>query len=794
MKKLVSLLFVILTCTLFTVIGSAQSVSRREKPRPEKNQTGQYGETERTETEEWVLQQFNCGCPADLLTMFPNERDRVISGFFLSDLLRQSSKENDKSVVKGLFLKNATVTGDFYLQDAEVANSVSFENCKLNRVDFINTMFRRGLTLRACSFMSFEAPEEIEGDLALDGSTINGPLHIYDCRIHGAIYASGLTVAGVESDVDVSGIVTKRCDFRDCRFEGQVILSRLRAGAGVDFAESKFESLDETRFDEMAIHDDFDISWATFAGPVTFTMSHVGGNLMAVESVFAYQPISGYFPRYPTARPPLQSAESIEFVSQGVSGLNMQISGDAVFTRATFIGATDLTSISIGRDLEASDVHFACASSDVSFNKCKIGGGAYFGGSTFAGGIDIADSDVGKSISFDDGIADGPVTLSASRIGGAVSCDRARFGPAAVFDATDTKAVGGLSITASVMHGPVSLQYFETRGDVRLDDTWFMDKAKMNLFEGKFGRNVSALRAHFAGYIDAFHITVSGSMDLTGAWIESPDGLFGETADIKTKLILSEVTAAGDVDFAAATAGSIFCRGITFLKPSLKALFSDFTVVHLGVFEHLSGHLILQDSRFGELSFEGVSPQTTGNLVNLMGTKFGLLSVNGSDQSKGFLDLLSNCEFHVSTYAALEQYLKAAGRSSDADDIFVAARRAEADRSTFVGRVCWWLLDVTTGYGRHMERLVWWLLGFVGMGTWVFWDRNSMRPKDTNEPHAYNPFWYSLGLFLPFDNLGISREWVPMDERRFARHYVHVQQLAGWLLVSVGIGALLGFR
>lgn len=746
----------------------------------------------RTRAEEWIVQQMECNCSADM-SVFPDKRDRIVKASFLHEILTQSTAEYDEPR-KSLFLMNATIEDDLFVQEADIGIAVAFEKCRMRRVDFLGAIFRKGLTLRECYIERFIAPEEINGDLVINDSTIGEELQAFDRRINGNIYGSGLTVLGPLSDVVLSGVVSKRCDFRDSRFQGSVAFSNLRVGGSMDLGGSKFQSGTQAQFDSMTVHDDLDISGAHFLGPVTFARSHVGGNFEAVGALFAFESMPKYLQRATPTRPPLESAGTEETYFDSVLATDLQVSGYAALTGAAFNGAADFTGMNVGRYLEASNAHFNSTSEIVSFSKCKFGGDISFDGSVFAGGINIIDTDVAKTLYLDEAIANGPVTLSDSRIDGFVSCDRVQFSADATFSASSANVVGGLSIRASVLRGAVYLRYFETKGDVTLDDTWFMSNAEMDIFEGKFGRNVSACRAHFAGYVNAFHVTVTGSMDLTGAWVDSPDGIFGETADIKTKLILSEITSAGSIDFAAATVGSLFFRNVTILNSQSTALFSDVTVAHLGVFARVTGQLSLQDSRLGELSFEKVSEPREGNAFNLMGTKYGLLVVNSSDHTEEFLNLLNNCVFHVSTYATLEQYLKATGRSSDADDIFIAGRRAALRQSALLPRLVWGVLDLATGYGRHMERLIWWLMGFVVFGTWVFWDKEGMRPKDEKHPYAYNPFWYSLGLFLPFDNLGISREWMPLEERWFARNYVHFQQIAGWLLVSIGIGALLGVR
>jgi hypothetical protein len=56
----------------------------------------------------------------------------------------------------------------------------------------------------------------------------------------------------------------------------------------------------------------------------------------------------------------------------------------------------------------------------------------------------------------------------------------------------------------------------------------------------------------------------------------------------------------------------------------------------------------------------------------------------------------------------------------------------------------------------------------------------------------YNPFWYSLDLFLPFVDLKMADKWMPKPERRFARHYMRFQAIAGWILIPIAILSITG--
>src|SRR3989304_4833784 len=94
---------------------------------------------------------------------------------------------------------------------------------------------------------------------------------------------------------------------------------------------------------------------------------------------------------------------------------------------------------------------------------------------------------------------------------------------------------------------------------------------------------------------------------------------------------------------------------------------------------------------------------------------------------------------------------------------------------------------------------------FQSSGTWrevslrisrncfIFWQRDGMEPIRLEDAcRHYNGFWYSLGLFTPFVDLGSVRIWQPKKERWFARNYMHAHKILGWLLIPIALAAFTG--
>lgn len=155
-------------------------------------------------------------------------------------------------------------------------------------------------------------------------------------------------------------------------------------------------------------------------------------------------------------------------------------------------------------------------------------------------------------------------------------------------------------------------------------------------------------------------------------------------------------------------------------------------------------------------------------------------------------------------YNDLETTLRTQGYPEEADKIFIAKKRAERrERCKSLLSQCdrgSWALslfqDGLAGYGKSLQNLLIWSLGFLLFGMLVFRSEKGMRPKDWNTARhyvgRYHPFWYSLDLFLPIIRLGEADVWTPKDNRRWANLYKKVHIVIGSLFVPIGLAAWTG--
>jgi hypothetical protein len=95
--------------------------------------------------------------------------------------------------------------------------------------------------------------------------------------------------------------------------------------------------------------------------------------------------------------------------------------------------------------------------------------------------------------------------------------------------------------------------------------------------------------------------------------------------------------------------------------------------------------------------------------------------------------------------------------------------------------------------GRAPGRVPYVALGFVILGTVIFWRRRDVEPRNPDDKKQhYHPFWYSLDLLVPAIDLEAAKTWMPRRDSTFRYHYAHVQRIAGWILIPIGLAAVTG--
>jgi hypothetical protein len=214
-------------------------------------------------------------------------------------------------------------------------------------------------------------------------------------------------------------------------------------------------------------------------------------------------------------------------------------------------------------------------------------------------------------------------------------------------------------------------------------------------------------------------------------------------------------------------------RGAKFLNPEKMADFSGSNIGHDllikgSIWPASSSSLMIND-----LSYQNIVPD---------------------DESS--LDFIRRSIYNEEAYEHLEDYYRRLGRGAEADSVYIEYRWKQTEKSPWYERIGSYLLKVLVGYGRRPWRTLLLSLIFIAVGTIIFWRERDMETQRTEEQNRYqkhySPFWYSLATFLPFVQLEDAQIWRPSVTTRFARTYLRIHVILGYLLVPIGLAAWTG--
>lgn len=331
------------------------------------------------------------------------------------------------------------------------------------------------------------------------------------------------------------------------------------------------------------------------------------------------------------------------------------------------------------------------------------------------------------------------------------------------------------------------------------------------------GGQLAAHRAHFNGIVDFSGIEVHGrgvfqksrfadSVNLTLASFGGEanldetsftrrDGAAGfNSMKVGHVATFNLSQFAGDVDFSHMQISS------NFQASGMRLIGTDHTVK----FSYMKvGRFALEDDDFSHGFVQMVGLATTDlDLGNVQwpdhdrfvceDVTYDRINVAGGSAST-LLKWPASSRYSSSTYAALASYLADHGNSGGASTVRVDRQKREAETLDFPHWIWDKLKFFTCGYGERPWYAFAWIGVFVAFGWAVFRHRAGMELIDPNQPDpGYDPFWYSLGLFLPVVDIGLMKAWRPKCGRRFAHNYAHVHVLLGWVFVPIAVASISG--
>ncbi len=453
----------------------------------------------------------------------------------------------------------------------------------------------------------------------------------------------------------------------------------------------------------------------------------------------------------------------------------IKVGGDAVFSKAVFLGSAVFTDAEIPGNFEADDAvftgpaqflrmdiagmlladraQFQNAEGVTNFNSIKVGVAAFFNDAVFAGSVNFVKADIAGN--FD---ADGAQFQNAQK--------------AAQF--ATMKVGGSVFIRRAVFAGPVSFAFADIAENFEAHKTKFKNTSKgANLNFIKVGGNTL-----FQGSVFSGELSMQNS-ELVSLVIQGHK----ETCCVLPLLdlraaVLKSTLNIDDVKLRDIFAASLRVGGPTYLNRLT-----------------IEGEANLEHSSFITLALSDVSWPKNSNLVRLDGMTYQHISVGKEKESwRKLLELANQSRYSAAVYANLEAFFRREGYPGRADDVFVAQK--ERERDEFLGGLPWLsnlLLGILVRHGRSPHRAFALGVFFVFIGCLVFFRSDGMESQKAEDvARKYNALWYSLDLFLPFIDLQAASVWTPKHDRWFARNYMRVHTILGWVLIPIGLAAITG--
>lgn len=411
----------------------------------------------------------------------------------------------------------------------------------------------------------------------------------------------------------------------------------------------------------------------------------------------------------------------------------------------------------------------------------------------------------GKVAVFDKNKPDNQRRLSASFVAKLLTSRDARF-----------NNPHGVSILGAVITGDLNLRDMDIPNNVIMGDCTF-DTVDLN--GSHFAKTLGLTHANFK-YVNFSYATIGLDFIANLSSFKSPMfagmrvgrdfRIEGSTfGSVPTSFESTTVTGIFTVD------DCVFNSIVSFDKMRVDGSFSAKRCVFGGSrVTFISAHFadcFLNDSNFVKvstidftgmqadlISLDGVQSKTTSDVKHVQ-MAFKLLRPMNAEK----LQLLLS-PYDAELYTTVESSFRTHGYPDEADKIFIARKRAERREQchSFLhqchpGAWAWSMFqDALAGYGKSLQNLLYWSLGFLLIGIFVFRREKGMRLKDEKDaPHhagRYNAFWYSLDLFLPIIKLGEADVWTPNDNRRWANLYRKVHIIIGSLFVPIGLAAWTG--
>jgi uncharacterized protein YjbI with pentapeptide repeats len=519
-----------------------------------------------------------------------------------------------------------------------------------------------------------------------------------------------------------------------CRFLGPVNLGGAEFKKSLSLKQSVFTQ--GANFYRLKVGLDAFLGEAVFEGPADF-----GGG--AVEGQFI-----------------LAGARFNDKIRE--ANFNGFAAGQSISLRnAVFEGPADFTGVKTGGEFNAREARFAGQGKKAGFNGLKVAQHASFLNANFAGAVDLGGAQIGGEL-----YVDGARFESA---GDQVSFNGLKVGPRASFDGT-------------VFNGPVDFSMASVAGMLIFNRTRFENRDRPPNF---FGLKVDQ-HAFFSDSVFKAGVSMVGA-SFKNLMLDGGEGApraYGEVNLDGTVVDYSLVL--GSLSLEALQASRLQVKGPAILKKV-----------------QIRGKADLRDSSFYSVKLIEVSWPANPEEVWLEGLTYQSVSAGeGSHDWEKLLAWINLSRFDTRNYRQLEDFFRHGGYQDRADLVYIEGKRRETMQKWWhpynLATLIFW--DALAGYGKKPARTLWVSLLIVLLGTLVFDPRNFDPSfiggwKWLLEGSAWRTrmvrFFLSLDEFLPGVDLGLARLWQLNKISYPTLLYYHFHKIAGWILIPVGLAAVL---
>jgi len=752
--------------------------------------------------ETWILERVANGEVADLAEAFTEPSARVISVEFLENLATGLLTNIPR---QGIRIRNAIIVEPVRFENIDIPYELHLESCEFQAPVYFSKSRAAGDL--AFSGSRFLMPADftrarIDGSFWIDNATFEDLARFYLTEVGTDFYAFSTRFTHPDGPAMFNSLIVGQNVFlNNATFSGAVDFGAAQIDGNLELANSQFTNADQSvSFNSMAIGRHVFLRGAVLAGGVNFGAAVIDGTIDLNEAQF-------------TNRDQITSFNSIA------------VGGHAFLRDSDFSGGVDFIAAQIDGNLELTGAKFTNPTRIADFNSAHVGRILNLKNAVFEGGADFKLLHAGIQIWADEAQFTNPdqvISFNSATIGGLALFDRATFSGGLDFGAA--RIASNLQLSGSVFTNPdqtASFNSIAVGGHTILREAAIAGgvsfssasvSGALELTGARFNNTDPDLIADFS------NLEVGGNVNFQDVWIAGPLDLSGSRALDMTVTGTSEApTLTPSLNFSRANVIRNFELGnmqLNALNASSMRVGGTATIRRLVVKDSLN----LEDANFVNLNLEGITlPENPTSLTydGMEYRKIKTATTSNEETLAYLLNLANQSAYSAQVYGKLEQYFAEQALLDYADQVYITQRqrlRRESDNPFKKG---WDLfLEYTVGYGRRPELAFIWSTAFVLIGLITFRKERGMElvedvgqkriklfartaqrraPAPTKgDKEYYNPFWYSLDLFLPFVDLKMAEKWTPRAGRKFARHYMRFQTLAGWILIPIAILSITG--